>query len=140
MIRGRWVVCVVFLWLSYVLFFPQFVSASSVSMSAHVPLSPVWQQAIEEHSSHELDLKKFRNIARLSLQIKGIKNTPVSDESIQILLFKNNQLVDIQENQTSETGETQFTLIYSRENSYRIIILDREHEVPFVIKTVMFNT
>ncbi|MFA5136629.1 MAG: hypothetical protein WC489_04515 [Patescibacteria group bacterium] len=140
MIRGRRVVYMAFITGFFLFSHLSQPSANEFSMTAKVPLSPVWQKAIENRSTYNLDLRSFRNIARLNLSIKGVNDIPLSHEHIQILLFKDDILVDRQEKNTDSNGYLMFTLVYERASSYRIFILDMEHEYPFVIRNVFFST
>lgn len=132
MIRGRRVIGVVFVLLASLLLAAQ-VHAAELSMSASVPLSPLWKELIAKHSVFTLDTHSHRNIAELTGQIKGADNVILPPQTVQALLFEGDALADNQIKKTDMKDNISFTFVYKRGAAYRIILVGSPDDSPYVI-------
>lgn len=137
MIRGRRGIAVaVYFFLAFFLVQPA--SAWEMNMTATVPVSPTWRTLIEQNSVTALDIHSHRNIANLSVEIRGIPGVTLPKQTVQALLFQNTTLIDDQIKTTDKKGNVDFTFVYKLEGNYRIMIIDTSDSLPFVIRTITF--
>lgn len=138
MLRGRRVVNVVIL--LFVFLFKVSAYAAEMGATVTVPLSSLWERAIEDRSVQTVDTSTHQNVALFSVQTKGINDMIMPGETIQILLFKDDKFISSQKKVANKEGLAQFTFIYTKGGNYRVISLDIGHEFPFVINTLSFRT
>jgi len=138
MIRGRRVFVWFLIFFMATLLFARSANAIQLGMSAYVPLSPLWQSAIEENTATVLDTKTHRNIAELSVQIRGINMLTLPKQTVQAILFSDDVLADNQIALTNDKGYAKFTFVYKLGGNYRIVLLNTTYQYPFVIKTIGF--
>lgn len=130
--RGRWVVYCFALFLCF--FCVQSSWGISLSVTATVPLSPLWKEALRLNSQAKIDTS-HPHILLISQQSLGIENIPVDKQDIQLLIFKNNVLVNEQEKMTNKKGAVDFIYVSGQADTYSVIIVNKTETYPFVVKS-----
>jgi len=134
--RGRWVVYfIAFLLITtpYALF-PSPSYAISLSMSATVPLSSLWKEALRTNSQAKLDTSHPHILIVLQESL-GIEKLPVEKQIIQLLVLKNNVLVHEQMRITDRKGVADFVYVAEKQGTYSIIVVNKMEGAPFVVSS-----
>jgi len=141
--RGRWVAyCIAFLCITthYVLhpttypLQPTSTYASSLSMTATVPLSSQWKEALRINSQAKIDTSRPHILVVLQDSL-GIEKLPVSNQTIQLLVLKNSVLVHEQIKVTDKKGVADFVYVAEKPGTYFIIVVNKLDDKPFVVKS-----
>ncbi len=130
--RGRWVVYCFAVFLSF--FVAQSSYGISLSMTATVPLSPLWKEALRLNSQVKMDTS-HPYILHISQESLGIEKLPVEKQEIQLLVFKNNILVNEQIKITNRKGEVDFIFVPDQSGNYSVMVVNKSDEKPFVVKS-----
>lgn len=130
--RGRWVAycSAIFLFL----FTAQSSYGIALSMTATVPLSPLWKEALRTNSQAKMDTS-HPYILLVSEESLGIENLPVEKQTIQMLIFKNNMLINQQTKQTNKKGQVEFLFVAEKSGIYSVIIVNKTETIPFIVKS-----
>jgi len=133
--RGRWVgIFIAFFLLTtnyQLLSTPSY--AASLSMSATVPLSPLWKEALRIHSRVKIDTS-YAHTIRITQESLGIEQIPVEKQVIQLLIFSDGILVTEQTKITDKKGVVNFAFVSEIPSTYSVIIINRTEPIPFVVK------
>ena len=108
--------------------------ASSLAMTATVPLSSVWKESLRINSQAQLDTS-HPHILIVSQESLGIEKLPVSNQTIQLLVLKNNVLVHEQIKVTDKKGVADFVYVAEKPGTYFIIVVNKLDDKPFVVKS-----
>ena len=133
--RGRWVAyCIAFFILSSVFCLLTSPSlANSLSMTATVPLSSLWKEALRINSQAKIDVKN-EHILYVSQDSLGIEKLPVNNQTIQLLVFKNNVLAHEEIKKTNKMGVADFVFISEKRSTYSVLVINKMDDKPFVVK------
>lgn len=112
--------------------------AVELKMTATVLLSPVWQKIIEENTQVSVDLT-HQNLIVTSLRLKPIETASLKDQTIQVLFFYNDQLINKQEKTITPTEKSDFLFVYSKSGNYRLLFINKTYKNPFSLRTVSFT-
>ncbi|MCX6730501.1 MAG: hypothetical protein NTZ55_01510 [Candidatus Roizmanbacteria bacterium] len=133
--RGRWVAyCIAFFLVTshYTLVTPS-CYAASLAMTATVPVSPLWKESLQLNSKAKIDTS-HAHILLVSQESLGIENIPVERQKIQLLILKDNILINEQEKSTNKKGVVDFVFISEKPGYYTIILVNKTDTAPFVVK------
>lgn len=130
--RGRWVAYC----FALVLFFhPVYnIYGATLGMSATVPLSSLWKESLKLNSKAQIDTS-HPHILLISQESAGIEHIPVDKQTIQLLIFKKNVLVQEQVKITDKRGLADFVFVSNEApGTYSVIIVNKTDGAPFVVK------
>ena len=134
--RGRWVAYCFAFFLCIIIARPVF--ATSLGMTAEVPLSPLWKQALRANSTGEINLS-HAHMALVTERSLGIQSLPVEKQIIQLLVFKNGFLVDNQVQITNKAGVADFVFVSETSQTYSIVVVNKTDELPFVVRNATIS-
>lgn len=134
--RGRWVVYCAAIFLFF--FAVRTSYAASLAMTATVPLSPLWKSSLQLNSKTKIDTS-HAHILLVSQESLGIENIPVEKQKIQLLVLKDNALINEQEKITNKKGVVDFVFVSEKSGYYSVIIVNKTDTSPFVVKNAILS-
>ncbi|MCX6732416.1 MAG: hypothetical protein NTV98_02655 [Candidatus Roizmanbacteria bacterium] len=134
--RGRWVVYCIAIFLFF--FAARTSYAASLAMTATVPVSPLWKEFLQLNSKAKIDTS-HAHILLVSQESLGIENLPVERQKIQLLILKDNVLINDQEKITNKKGVVDFVFVSEKPGYYTIILVNKTDTAPFVVKNTIIS-
>lgn len=107
-------------------------------MTATVPLSPQWKEAIRINSDAEIDASR-PHILLVSQYTRGIENLPVDKQTIQLLVFKNGKVMEENEKLTNKKGTADFVFVAEQSGTYTLMVINKSDTSPFIVKSATFS-
>jgi hypothetical protein len=107
-------------------------------MTATVPLSSAWKEALRTNSQAKIDTSR-PHILLVSQESLGIDKLPVDKQNIYLFIFKNNVLVSDQTKITDKKGFVEFVYVSEKPGVYSVIIVNKLDDKPFVVKSAIVS-
>lgn len=126
--RGRWVVYCLALFLVT----PSF--GAGLSMSATVPLSNAWKQALRSQSYAKIDTSQT-HVAYITQYSLSIEKSPLENQLIQLLILQDGKMIHEQTKRTNVSGFTDFVFVSDTYGPYMILVVNISDKSPFIVRS-----
>jgi hypothetical protein len=114
---------------------PMHVVSHQVKVSATVPLSDMWADAIAKKSNARvIESKSLNNQSIFSVKVIGLDEKPMKDQQIQAYVSLGDALIDTLHGKTDKEGVVYFTFTPKEQGQYDISFLNDTYERKVTLK------
>jgi hypothetical protein len=96
------------------------------------------KNALKTNSETQVDVS-HPHLILISQQSLGVEDIPVENQTIQLLIFKNNKTVSEQVKVTDKKGMVDFVFVTQQVGSHMIIVVNKTDVSPFIVKSMMVS-
>lgn len=107
----------------------------TVTVSAKVPLSKLWAEAIAENSdAYIISTHPVGSDSMFAVTINGLDNKPMEHEDITARISSGNRLVTMFHGKTERNGEVRFSFTPQKQQKYDCVFTDTTYEHSVTIQ------